>query len=295
MMDVPAGGEILEMGVGWGNTTLALAMLDFKVTALDIEERYLEVIRLRAEMHDTPNIDRVHSDFLWVERTDRQFDAVIFFESFHHCREFERLLRGLHRVVKPGGKVYFAAEPINRYFEQPWCVRLDGQSLLVARRNGWMELGFHSDFFMQLLRRTGWLGMEDEHPHFWKAQRRSDPIVVAASDPRVGSNAGVKKDGVLHVAVPGDSDVRSYAVFGPGIALTPGRYRGDLVFRTPGPLHLAAVDACCDQGKTILGSALGTTSLVFEITKPACDVEFRLLARGGFSAVLEKMTFQAVD
>jgi hypothetical protein len=158
-----------------------------------------------------------------------------------------------------------------------------------------MELGFHSDFFSQLLRRTGWLGMEGEHPHFWKARRRSDPIVVDASDPRVRSNAGVRKDGVLHIAVPGGSDVRSYAVFGPGITLPPGRYRGELVFRTPGPMHLAAVDACCDQGKTILSSAPGTTSLVFEITKPACAVEFRLLARGGFSAIMEHMTFQAIN
>jgi ubiquinone/menaquinone biosynthesis C-methylase UbiE len=295
MLDVPPGGEILEMGVGWGNTTLTLAMLDFNLTALDIEERYLEVIRLRSEMHNTPNIKRVHSDFFWVERTDQQFDAVIFFESFHHCREFERLLRALHRVVKPGGKVYFGAEPINRYFGQPWCVRLDGQSLLVARQNGWMELGFHSDFFAKLLQRTGWLGMETDHPHFWKAQRGSEPFIVPAADGRIGSQAGTREDGILRIAVAGGPEVRSYAVFGPGIKLPAGRYRGEIGLVVSSPLDNVVIDACCDRGTTILGSKVGATSLEFELEQAAADVEVRLLVPGGFTATMSQMTFQSVD
>lgn len=293
MMDVPEGGSILEMGVGWGNTTLTLGMLGFNVTALDIEERYLEVIRLRSALHDTPNIKRVHSDFLWVERTDEKFDAVIFFESFHHCREFERLLRGLHRVLNPGGKVYFAAEPINRHFATPWCVRLDGQSLLVARQNGWMELGFHSDFFAELLHRTGWYGAEDAHPHFWTARRRGEPIIISAADPRIGSHSGSRINGHIKVEMPGKPADRGYAVFGPGIALPKGRYRGE-VMMTGANLDGVVVDACCNGGSTILGKAKGAV-IDFTLTKTAADVEVRLFTPGGFSAVVEGTKFQALD
>ena len=270
-------------------------MLDFNVTALDIEERYLEVIRLRAEMHKTPNITCVHSDFLWVERTDQQFDAVIFFESFHHCRDFQRLLRSLHRVLKPGGKIYFAAEPINRNFEQPWCIRLDGPSLLVARRNGWMELGFHSDFFAQLLRRTGWLGIESDHPHSWKAQRKSEPIVVPASDPRIGSHTGRREDGILHIAVPGGDESRSYAVFGPALRLPAGRYRAEINIAIFSPTDGIVIDACCNQGTTILNAAAGVTALEFVLANPTNDVEVRLLVPGGFHGTLRQMTFEAID
>jgi 2-polyprenyl-3-methyl-5-hydroxy-6-metoxy-1,4-benzoquinol methylase len=171
ILDVKEGGSILECGFGWGNTTLALAMLGFNITALDIEERYCEVVNRRAKLLKVDNIKTVNSDFLWVEHTEEQYDAVIFFESFHHCWEFERLLRALHRVVKPGGKIYFGAEPINEDFTVPWGVRLDGESLFVARRAGWMELGFHSDFFDELLTRTGWRG-EWVYPHFWVALSR---------------------------------------------------------------------------------------------------------------------------
>lgn len=295
LMDVPPGGEILEMGVGFGNTTLTLGMLGFNVTALDIEDRYLEVIRLRSELHDTPNIKCVHSDFLWVERTDQTFDAVIFFESFHHCHDFERLLRSLHRVLKPGGKVYFAAEPINRVFKTPWCVRLDGQSLLVARQNGWMELGFHSDFFAELLSRTGWFGTEDAHPHFWTAQRLVDPITItiSAMDPRIGSHAGMKVNGHLEVALPGAPGQRGYAVFGPGIALPAGKYRGDIVMRDA-DLHDVVIDVCHDQGRAIVAMGAGA-SIDFELDRHVRDVEVRLMVPGGFSATIEKLTLQKLD
>ena len=281
------------MGVGWGNTTLTLGMLGFNMTALDIEERYLEVIRLRSELHDTPNIKCVHSDFLWVERTDQTFDAVIFFESFHHCHDFERLLLGLHRVLKPGGKIYFAAEPINREFKTPWCVRLDGQSLLVARQNGWMELGFHSDFFAELLRRTGWTGTEDVHPHFWTARRTADPIVIAATDPRIGSFSGVRVNGHLEVAMPGAPGERGYAVFGPGIALPAGKYRGEIVMRDA-DLQDVVIDVCGDQGRTIVATGAGAT-IDFELDRSVRDVEVRLIVPGGFSATIERLTIHVLN
>ncbi len=37
----------------------------------------------------------------------------------------------------------------------PWGVRTDGESLWAIRRNGWLELGFHPDYFRQALGRVG--------------------------------------------------------------------------------------------------------------------------------------------
>ena len=61
----------------------------------------------------TLELTLINDDFMWVEKAQQQFDAVLFFESFHHCWEFERLLTGLHRVLRPGGKIFFGAEPIS--------------------------------------------------------------------------------------------------------------------------------------------------------------------------------------
>ena len=64
----------------------------------------------------------------------------------------------MHKILKPKGKIYFAAEPITNIFPLPWTLRMDGESLFVIRKHGWMELGFRSDFFSDLLIKTGWDG-----------------------------------------------------------------------------------------------------------------------------------------
>jgi 2-polyprenyl-3-methyl-5-hydroxy-6-metoxy-1,4-benzoquinol methylase len=295
IMEVKEGADILECGFGWGNTTLALAMLGHNVTAIDIEQRYCELVRRRAEMLKIHNLMLVNSDFLWVETTAKKFDAVCFFESFHHCWEFKRLLHALHRVLKPGGKIYFGAEPINSDFTVPWGVRLDGESLWVARRAGWMELGFHSDFFVELLTRTGWEG-KCVHPHFWVATCRFGPIVIPATDLKMRSQIGKSEGGLLVVNAPAGD--HRYALFGPYIALQKGNYRAELKITVKEPREGSIIDVCCDDGKLVLHShpctaaemTAGMLSGDFSVPEKVEDLEVRLRVPGGFSGVIEQLS-----
>ncbi len=300
ILDVKENSSILECGFGWGNTTLALAMLGHNVTALDIEERYCEVVRRRAETLQVTNIELVNSDFLWVETTDKKFDAVCFFESFHHCWEFERLLLALHRVLLPGGKIYFGAEPINDQFKTPWGVRLDGESLWVARHAGWMELGFHSDFFDELLDRTGWVGA-CLHLHFWVATPKGQPTVIPAKDPRLVSMIGVKTGEVMTVNAPGPASENSYAMFGPYIGLPKGSFRAELTVDTRAmpPEGVVHIDVCCERGTIILEARpctaeeleRGVIHLDFSTPTRVAEVEVRLLVPGGYSGDIKQLSF----
>ena len=47
-MALPPGSTILELGAGWGNTTIALAQMGYDVTAIDIEPNFVDLIRTRA-------------------------------------------------------------------------------------------------------------------------------------------------------------------------------------------------------------------------------------------------------
>lgn len=154
-LDLAPGARVLEFGPGWGNTTLALAQLGFRVTAVDTEPNFCELIRRRAARHGVA-IDVVEGDFFWAETVAEPFDAVLFFESFHHCDDHMRLLRALHRAVKPGGAVYFAAEPVIAGYGVPWGLRTDGEALWAMRNFGWLELGFREAYFDAALARTGW-------------------------------------------------------------------------------------------------------------------------------------------
>jgi 2-polyprenyl-3-methyl-5-hydroxy-6-metoxy-1,4-benzoquinol methylase len=123
-LDLPPGSRVLEFGPGWGNTTIALARMGCLVTAVDIEPNFLKLIDERARRKHV-TIETIRGDFSLVTSLDRQFDAVLFFECFHHCSDHQALIAALDRVVAPGGKVVFAGEPIDDGFALPWGLRLD--------------------------------------------------------------------------------------------------------------------------------------------------------------------------
>ena len=146
---------ILEFGPGWGNTTVWLARMGYKVTAVDIEKNFVELIKERARRKNL-TLEALQGDFSLIHQFEQKFDAVLFFECFHHCSDHQSLIAGLDHVVAPGGKVVFSAEPITDDFPIPWGLRLDGESLWAIRKNGWLELGFKETYFRDLLGRHGW-------------------------------------------------------------------------------------------------------------------------------------------
>ncbi|MBY0572875.1 MAG: class I SAM-dependent methyltransferase [Undibacterium sp.] len=147
--------SILEFGPGWGNTTIWLARMGYDVTAVDIEQNFIDLINARAQANGL-HVDAILGDFSLIHQFEKRFDAVLFFECFHHCSEHQALIAGLDKVVAPGGKVLFAAEPILDEFPIPWGLRLDGESLWAIRHQGWLELGFQESYFRGLLLRHGW-------------------------------------------------------------------------------------------------------------------------------------------
>lgn len=147
--------KILEFGPGWGNTTEYLARMGFQVTAVDIEKDFIELIRQRAQRANL-SINTICADFSYIEAIEEKFDAVLFFECFHHASDHMRILRALQRVIKDGGIAVFGAEPISDAFPLPWGLRLDGESLWAIRKHGWLELGFQEKYFSNTLRQLGW-------------------------------------------------------------------------------------------------------------------------------------------
>ncbi len=154
-MNLPAGARILEFGPGWGNTTLWLSQMGYQVTAIDIEANFIELIQRRAQGNGV-NIDARVGDFSEIANYHKEYDAVLFFECFHHCSDHQALIAKLDQVLTNDGIAVFAAEPILEAFPIPWGLRLDGESLWAIRKFGWLELGFKESYFRALLLKHGW-------------------------------------------------------------------------------------------------------------------------------------------
>jgi len=156
VMGLKPNSSILEFGFGWGNTTVQLAMSGYQVMGIDIAPNFVEMVRRRTRALDL-EVDLRVGSFFDAETIDQQFDAVLFFECFHHCDDHIRLLKALPRVLKPGGKLVLAGETINNALPYPWGVNPDSQAIYCIRQFGWLELSFRENYILDLLDRLGWI------------------------------------------------------------------------------------------------------------------------------------------
>jgi SAM-dependent methyltransferase len=276
-----------------------LAKLGHRVTAVDIEPRFCELLRRRAEREGV-EIEVVNADFRWVEEAgEGRFDTVLFFECFHHCADHLRLLRALRGALATGGRIFFGAEPIAPGFPMPWGLRLDGCSLWAIRKNVWMELGFRDDYFREALARTGWLGRKHacaDPPWLtvWEAGRREEMALrFAAVEPPMRTQVGQCRNGLVELL-----GAEGTGLHGPYIPLPSGRYIARLRFRAGWACGGTAVlDVSADNGETRIGSqpfesaglvASGmVVELPFEAASDLSGVEVRLFCRPGFTGAIE--------
>jgi 2-polyprenyl-3-methyl-5-hydroxy-6-metoxy-1,4-benzoquinol methylase len=159
-MALPKGARILEVGCGLGSLTFLLAKMGYQVDALDVNDTQCSIVRKIVEGLPTkPNVICQALD-RHLDGSVERYDAVLFFESFHHFMDHCGLLQILTRKhLSPGGKIVLAGEPIFRessnILPYPWGLRLDGESLRAMRKWGWLELGFTEAYIRDMFARIG--------------------------------------------------------------------------------------------------------------------------------------------
>jgi len=96
------GDDVLEIGPGYGATTRALVALAPRLTAVEIEEASVRL--LRAEFAD--RVDVVHGDGTSLPFPDGRFSAVVCFTMLHHVPSpalQDALFAEACRVLRPSG------------------------------------------------------------------------------------------------------------------------------------------------------------------------------------------------
>ena len=107
---IPKGSKIIEIGAGTGRYSVALAKDGMDVTAVELTEKNLAVLRengrgidnLRAYQGDATDLGRFE---------DGAFDAALVFGPMYHLYDPDEVNRAIDeaiRVTKPGGVLMFA-------------------------------------------------------------------------------------------------------------------------------------------------------------------------------------------
>ena len=104
----PPGTRVLDIGCGAGRTTAALARRGYRMTAIDYSPEMVAATRARALDAEVLQMDAATLAF-----SDKSFDAALFSFNGIDCIFPSALRRQalseMHRVVRPGGVLYFSS------------------------------------------------------------------------------------------------------------------------------------------------------------------------------------------
>lgn len=96
-------GNVLELGAGSGVMAMETARVypDLHLTVTDIDHAMVRAARARLGRY--PNVKVTRADVTDLKFEDQTFDVVTSFLMLHHVIDWERALREVARVLRPGG------------------------------------------------------------------------------------------------------------------------------------------------------------------------------------------------
>jgi 2-polyprenyl-3-methyl-5-hydroxy-6-metoxy-1,4-benzoquinol methylase len=119
---IPPQSSVLEIGCGTGNYTIPLLLQGHRVTALDIADGAVALLRQRAEALGVTNrlrliagpIEALSVGAATPPQTDTHFDCVICVDTLHHVPDLAGVVKAMAALVRPGG-VWVCLEPNGRF------------------------------------------------------------------------------------------------------------------------------------------------------------------------------------
>jgi ubiquinone/menaquinone biosynthesis C-methylase UbiE len=99
------GDSAYEFGCGTGTTALKLASSLARLVATDIAPGMIEIAREKAAAEGCTNVTFEVGTPETASHPDASFDAALGFNILHLVRDRAAVLRGVNRLLKPGGLV----------------------------------------------------------------------------------------------------------------------------------------------------------------------------------------------
>lgn len=96
--------KVLDIGTGWGSSSLLLESLGCDVTAIDLSNTSIEGAKKNHSFFGQGSIQLLQMDAEKLDFPDDSFDYAFSWGVIHHSNCTENALSEIRRVLKPGGK-----------------------------------------------------------------------------------------------------------------------------------------------------------------------------------------------
>lgn len=132
---IKEGFHILDYGCGPGGYVVAASKLvdkSGKVYALDIHILAIQKVKDIVSKYDLQNVETIRSDCK-TGLPDNSIDVALLYDTFHDLSEPNRVLKELHRVLKPKGILSFSDHHLK---ENEIVSKLPGEGLFRLLSKG---------------------------------------------------------------------------------------------------------------------------------------------------------------
>ena len=177
--------DILDVGVGKGQSSVFLASKGHRVWAVEPNQRFCAILERKATEFSLPvkvclgvgeDLDKLQGTL---------FDAVFFNASLHHCDDIARALANAHALLKPGGKIFL----VNENFLRPWRSKAWFQRRLIEDPVGMGHYGgnehaYHNWEYLAMLRQAGFAGATTVAPRMDSPVAKLEFILLKRLDGR---------------------------------------------------------------------------------------------------------------
>ncbi len=105
-LDIESGATVLDVGTGTGVFLPYLVNSvghGGRIIALDIAEEMLQTARAK---NLCDNVDYLHADVTTIPVRGELFDVIVCYSSVPHFRDKPGVLGEIHRVTRPGGRLF---------------------------------------------------------------------------------------------------------------------------------------------------------------------------------------------
>jgi cyclopropane fatty-acyl-phospholipid synthase-like methyltransferase len=150
----PPGARVLDLGCGWGLSTEMIGFSGARVTAVDINPKFAELVTARAARLGR-DVEVIRASFDTAP-LDGPYDVAFFYECLHHAVKPWETLAHVAAHVAPEGRIVLAGEPVNAIWWRNWGLRLDALSVYCIRKFGWFESGWSEAFLRRMFADLGW-------------------------------------------------------------------------------------------------------------------------------------------